>query len=109
MFGEECVDFTDKNCLALSVDGKTAFINLETRVSIILREAYTQKCYGKRSLRILVCFYVCVQTVVCEEDNSEEDSFREMVELSVQRLYEAVNPVMWDGLLISFKNSSESI
>ncbi|RXN06377.1 cleavage and polyadenylation specificity factor subunit 3 [Labeo rohita] len=64
MFGEECVDFKDKNCLAVCVDGKTAFINLETR------------------------------TVECEEANSEDDSLREMVELSVQRLYEAMNPVM---------------
>uniref|UniRef100_A0A8C1QE72 Cleavage and polyadenylation specific factor 3 n=1 Tax=Cyprinus carpio TaxID=7962 RepID=A0A8C1QE72_CYPCA len=64
MFGEECVDFKDKNCLAVSVDEKTAFINLETR------------------------------TVEYEEDNSEDDSLREMVELSVQRLYEAINPVM---------------
>lgn len=94
MFGEECVDFKDKNCLAVSVDGKTAFINLETRVSIILREAYTQKFYRKRILQILVCFYVCVQTVECEDDNSEDDSLREMVELAVQRLYEAINPVM---------------
>jgi len=36
MFGEECVDFKDKNCLAVSVDEKTAYINLETRVSIRL-------------------------------------------------------------------------
>uniref|UniRef100_A0A8C2FPK6 Cleavage and polyadenylation specific factor 3 n=1 Tax=Cyprinus carpio TaxID=7962 RepID=A0A8C2FPK6_CYPCA len=64
MFGEECVDFKDKNCLAVSVDEKTAFINLETR------------------------------TVEYEEDNSEDDSLREMVELAVQRLYEAINPVM---------------
>ncbi|XP_016384668.1 cleavage and polyadenylation specificity factor subunit 3, partial [Sinocyclocheilus rhinocerous] len=64
MFGEECVDFKDKNCLAVSVDGKTAFINLETR------------------------------TVEYEEANSEDDSLREMVELAVQRLYEAMNPVM---------------
>uniref|UniRef100_A0A671NVW0 Cleavage and polyadenylation specificity factor subunit 3-like n=1 Tax=Sinocyclocheilus anshuiensis TaxID=1608454 RepID=A0A671NVW0_9TELE len=64
MFGEECVDFKDKNCLAVSVDGKTAFINLENR------------------------------TVEYEDDNSEDDSLREMVELAVQRLYEAMNPVM---------------
>uniref|UniRef100_A0A8C1N4R5 Cleavage and polyadenylation specificity factor subunit 3 n=1 Tax=Cyprinus carpio TaxID=7962 RepID=A0A8C1N4R5_CYPCA len=64
MFGEECVDFKDKNCLTVSVDGKTAFINLETR------------------------------TAEYEEANSEDDSLREMVELAVQRLYEAMNPVM---------------
>lgn len=46
MFGEECVDFKDKNCLAVSVDEKTAFINLETRVSIRLCEVYTPKFYG---------------------------------------------------------------
>lgn len=94
MFGEECVDFKDKNCLAVCVDGKTAFINLETRVSITLCESYTLKFYRKGSLLILECFYICVQTVECEEANSEDDSLREMVELSVQRLYEAMNPVM---------------
>jgi len=31
-----------------------------------------------------------------EEADSEDDSLREMVELAVQRLYEAMNPVMWD-------------
>lgn len=36
MFGEECVDFKDKNCLAVNVDEKTAFIDLETRVSVKL-------------------------------------------------------------------------
>lgn len=35
MFGEECVDFKDQNNLSVTVDGKTAYINLETRVSVI--------------------------------------------------------------------------
>lgn len=64
MFGEECVEFNDKNSLSITVDGKTVCINMETR------------------------------TVDCEEPSGEDDSFREMVELAVQRLYEAVNPVM---------------
>lgn len=36
MFGDECVDFKDKNKLSVTVDGKTAYINLETRVSVML-------------------------------------------------------------------------
>lgn len=52
MFGEECVDFKDKNCLAVSVDEKTAFINLETRVSIRLCEVYTAKFYGNWNIGI---------------------------------------------------------
>ncbi|KAA0708560.1 Cleavage and polyadenylation specificity factor subunit 3 [Triplophysa tibetana] len=64
MFGEECVDMSDNNSLSITVDGKTACVNLETR------------------------------TVEYEETNGEDDSLREMVELAVQRLYEAMNPAM---------------
>lgn len=35
MFGEESVDFKDKSNLSVTVDGKTAYINLETRVSVV--------------------------------------------------------------------------
>lgn len=35
-----------------------------------------------------------VQTVEYDEANGEDDSLREMVELAVQRLYEAMNPAM---------------
>lgn len=56
MFGEECVHYKDKNCLAVSVDEKTAYINLETRVSIKLCEVYTPKFYGNGSILILVVF-----------------------------------------------------
>uniref|UniRef100_A0A4W4F7V0 Cleavage and polyadenylation specific factor 3 n=1 Tax=Electrophorus electricus TaxID=8005 RepID=A0A4W4F7V0_ELEEL len=64
MFGEECVDFKDKSNLSITVDGKTAYINLETR------------------------------TVQYEEGSADDESLREMVELAVQRLYDAMNPVM---------------
>ncbi|MCI4389529.1 hypothetical protein PGIGA_G00099040 [Pangasianodon gigas] len=64
MFGEECVDFKDKNNLSVTVDGKTAYINLETR------------------------------TVEYEEGSADDESLREMVEHAVQRLYDAMNPVM---------------
>uniref|UniRef100_W5KBE1 Cleavage and polyadenylation specificity factor subunit 3 n=1 Tax=Astyanax mexicanus TaxID=7994 RepID=W5KBE1_ASTMX len=64
MFGEECVDFKDKNTVTVTVDGKTANINLETR------------------------------TVEYEEGSADDESLKEMVELSVQRLYDAINPVM---------------
>uniref|UniRef100_A0AAY4BZK3 Cleavage and polyadenylation specific factor 3 n=1 Tax=Denticeps clupeoides TaxID=299321 RepID=A0AAY4BZK3_9TELE len=64
MFGEECVELKDSNRLSVTVDGKTASINLKTRV------------------------------VDYEEGNTEDESIKEMVELAVQRLYDAMNPVM---------------
>ena len=33
MFGEDCVDFKDDKNVSVTVDGKTAYICLETRVS----------------------------------------------------------------------------
>ena len=33
MFGEDCVEFRDSSSLAVTVDGKTVLICLETRVS----------------------------------------------------------------------------
>lgn len=35
MFGEDSVDFKDKSNLSVTVDGKTTYINLETRVSVM--------------------------------------------------------------------------
>nr|XP_020496360.1 cleavage and polyadenylation specificity factor subunit 3 isoform X2 [Labrus bergylta] len=62
MFGEEFVDFSDGKNISLTVDGKTVLICLETRS---------------------VCY---------EDESTEDDSLREMVELAVQRLYDALNP-----------------
>ncbi|XP_068582549.1 cleavage and polyadenylation specificity factor subunit 3 [Cebidichthys violaceus] len=64
MFGEECVDFSDDKNISVTVDGKTVHICLETRS---------------------VCY---------EEECTDDDSLREMVELAVQRLYDALNPVI---------------
>ncbi|XP_042356436.1 LOW QUALITY PROTEIN: cleavage and polyadenylation specificity factor subunit 3-like [Plectropomus leopardus] len=64
MFGEECVDFSDSKNISVTVDGKTVLICLETRS---------------------VCY---------EDECTEDDSLREMVELAVQRLYDALNPVI---------------
>ncbi|XP_012679369.1 cleavage and polyadenylation specificity factor subunit 3 [Clupea harengus] len=64
MFGEDCVDFKDPKNLSVTVDGKTAYISLETR------------------------------TVDYEEGSADDESIKEMVELAVQRLYDAMNPTM---------------
>ncbi|KAK1894189.1 Cleavage and polyadenylation specificity factor subunit 3 [Dissostichus eleginoides] len=64
MFGLDCVDFSDGKNVSLTVDGKTVHICLETRS---------------------VCY---------EDESTEDDSLRGMVELSVQRLYGALNPVI---------------
>ncbi|MED6256077.1 Cleavage and polyadenylation specificity factor subunit 3 [Ataeniobius toweri] len=64
MFGEECVDFSDGKIISVTVDGQVIHISLETR------------------------------SVYCEDDATEDESLREMVELAVQRLYDALNPVV---------------
>lgn len=64
MFGEESVHFKDSKDLSVTVDGKTAYINLETR------------------------------TVDYEEGSADDESLKEMVELAVQRLYDALNPAL---------------
>ncbi|XP_017158525.1 cleavage and polyadenylation specificity factor subunit 3 isoform X1 [Poecilia reticulata] len=64
MFGDDCVDFSDGKVISVTVDGQTVHISLETR------------------------------SVYCEDDVSEDDSLREMVELAVQRLYDALNPTL---------------
>lgn len=63
IFGEDCVSVKDDSVLSVTVDGKTANINLETRA------------------------------VECEEGSEDDESLREMVELAAQRLYEALTPV----------------
>ncbi|XP_071390907.1 cleavage and polyadenylation specificity factor subunit 3-like isoform X1 [Centroberyx affinis] len=63
MFGEDCVDVKGGKRLSVTVDGVTAHIDPHTRA------------------------------VECEESGSEDESLKEMVEVAVQRLYEAVNPV----------------
>lgn len=64
MFGEESVHIKDGKDLSVTVDGKTAYINLETR------------------------------TVDYEEGSADDESLKEMVELAVQRLYDALNPAL---------------
>uniref|UniRef100_H3C2X6 Cleavage and polyadenylation specificity factor subunit 3 n=1 Tax=Tetraodon nigroviridis TaxID=99883 RepID=H3C2X6_TETNG len=65
MFGEECVDFTDHKNVSVAVDGKTIHVSLDTRA-------------------------VCYE----DDEGTEDDSLREMVETAVQRLYDALNPVI---------------
>ncbi|KAG5846794.1 cleavage and polyadenylation specificity factor subunit 3 [Anguilla anguilla] len=64
MFGEDCVDFKDEKNISVTVDGKTAYICLETR------------------------------NVDYEEGSADDESLKEMVELAVQRLYDALNPTL---------------
>ncbi|MED6281135.1 Cleavage and polyadenylation specificity factor subunit 3, partial [Characodon lateralis] len=64
MFGDECVDFSDGKIISVTVDGQVIHISLET------------------------------QSVYSEDDATEDESLREMVELAVQRLYDALNPVV---------------
>ncbi|KAK6490086.1 cleavage and polyadenylation specificity factor subunit 3-like [Huso huso] len=64
MFGEEAVNLKDGKDLLVTVDGKTAYINVETR------------------------------TVDYEEGSADDESLKEMVELAVQRLYDALNPAL---------------
>ncbi|XP_061751852.1 cleavage and polyadenylation specificity factor subunit 3 [Nerophis ophidion] len=63
MFGQDYVDISDDKNFSVTVDGKTVLICLETRS---------------------VCY---------EDDSIEDDSLREMVELAVQRLFDALNPI----------------
>ncbi|KAF7651848.1 hypothetical protein LDENG_00104730 [Lucifuga dentata] len=63
MFGEDCVACKDGKKLSVTVDGVTAFIDPETRM------------------------------VEYQEGSTEEESLREMVEVAVQRLYDALSPV----------------
>lgn len=42
----------------------------------------------------MVNIYSCVQTVEYEEGSVDDESLREMVEHAVQRLYDAMNPVI---------------
>ncbi|XP_006626188.1 cleavage and polyadenylation specificity factor subunit 3 [Lepisosteus oculatus] len=64
MFGDDCVEVKEDKNVAVTVDGKTAYISLETR------------------------------TVTYEEGSAEDESLKEMVELAVQRLYDALNPAL---------------
>uniref|UniRef100_H3AIE9 Cleavage and polyadenylation specificity factor subunit 3 n=1 Tax=Latimeria chalumnae TaxID=7897 RepID=H3AIE9_LATCH len=64
MFGEDCINFTNESTVTVTVDGKTASVSLDT------------------------------QTVECEEGVVDDEPLREMVEMVVQRLYEAINPAV---------------
>ncbi|XP_034018669.1 cleavage and polyadenylation specificity factor subunit 3 [Thalassophryne amazonica] len=63
MFGVNCVDSKDGKCLSVTVDAVVICIDPETR------------------------------TVQYAEGSAEDDSLREILEVSVHRLYEALNPV----------------
>ncbi|KAM9786390.1 cleavage and polyadenylation specificity factor subunit 3 [Syngnathus typhle] len=63
MFGQDCVDISDGQNISVTVDGKTVNICLETR------------------------------SVSYEDEDTEDDSLRELVEQAVQRLFDALNPI----------------
>lgn len=93
MFGEECVDFSDGKNISVTVDGKTVHICLETRVRRFHPDTLPHRAM------VLVpshCFFPLFrpQSVCYEDESTEDDSLREMVELAVQRLYDALNPVI---------------
>lgn len=91
MFGEEFVEFTDNKNISVTVDGKTILICMETRVR-------RRTAVNMMLEHFLVCALILLnflgQTVSYEDDCTEDDSLREMVDLAVQRLYDALNPVI---------------
>ena len=92
MFGEECVDFSGGKNISLTVDGKAMHVCLETRV-----RCRTEQCVWCSFffLHIFRNAFISPDQSVCYEDEcTEDDSLREMVELAVQRLYDALNPVI---------------
>ncbi|XP_061651675.1 cleavage and polyadenylation specificity factor subunit 3 isoform X1 [Phyllopteryx taeniolatus] len=63
MFGQDYVDISDGQNISVTVDGKTVNICLETR------------------------------SVSYEDESTEDDSLRELVEQAVLRLFDALNPI----------------
>lgn len=93
MFGEECVDFTDDKNVSVAVDGKTIHISLDTRVTTWISGLC--EIFFVLFLKEFLLFPTD-QTVCYEDDEgTEDDPLREMVEMAVQRLYDALNPVIW--------------
>ena len=43
---------------------------------------------------LMMIMMVCSQTVEYEEGSADDESLKEMVEVAVQRLYDALNPVI---------------
>lgn len=95
MFGEGCVDFSDDKNISVTVDGKTILVCLETRV----RSRTEQYMWCTIVVVVFLSLSVWLppdQSVCYEDECTEDDSLREMVDLAVQRLYEALNPVIWE-------------
>ncbi|TTF11770.1 Cleavage and polyadenylation specificity factor subunit 3 [Bagarius yarrelli] len=80
MFGEDCVDSVDKSSLSVTVDGKNCLHQPGDQEPCVVNIHESLDC--------------CVQTVECEDGSLDDESLREMVEHAVQRLYDAMNPVM---------------
>ena len=59
MFGEDCVDFKDPKNLSVTVDGKTAYISLETRVRFCLL--------------VFLQMYVCVHRICSQVLNQSPE------------------------------------
>lgn len=67
----------------------------ENRLSCYYRSYYTSFCPFHVNCMFMIVINIRVQTVDYEEGSADDDSLREMVEHAVQRLYDAMNPVMW--------------
>lgn len=66
----------------------------ENRLSCYYRSNYTSFCPFHVNCMFMIVINIRVQTVDYEEGSADDDSLREMVEHAVQRLYDAMNPVM---------------
>lgn len=96
MFGQDHVDVNDRQNISVTVDGKTVNIFLETRVRLVLCNIalwtfspWTGACRNTH----LTLFSCPDQSVSYEDEDTEDDSLRELVEQAVQRLFDALNPI----------------
>lgn len=81
MFGDDCVTFKDRNA-SVTVDGVTVSVDTQTRVS---------PPASARSSNI-TCASSLTSDLVPQAVCSEDESLRDMVEVAVQRLYDALSP-----------------
>lgn len=94
MFGEDCVDFTDDKNVSVAVDGKTIHISLDTKVTTCEIAPWVRLCFFPVIYRISLLIPTDQTVYYEDEEVTEDDSLREMVEMAVQRLYDALNPVI---------------
>lgn len=84
MFGDDCVTFKDGNA-SVTVDGVAVSIHIQTRVSsaCVSHSSTSQHHLGVQT---------DLSDLVLQAVSSEDESLREMVEVAVQRLYDALSP-----------------